>query len=255
MTRPEYKEADTKDRIAYIGSRNNVLNKSFVTDLWMKVIHRAIDDIVAYRIAKESNKRIREEELESVNDAYGFLFHDEYKIPLDDYMVDIECCECKCYFMAQMSEFASDLTCCYKCNRLQNISISKYKVSEHLIVKEVNLRELLQFWAIEDVDGFRSGVRERIEELMERKKEAIERRKALKEKNKKLKEQKLLETKIKITLDWEHGTYCVRKTEDFDEKFIYVDIDTAQRWFLTQDLYNTLQEELYNLYNKSSNKK
>ena len=90
---------------------------------------------------------------------------------------------------------------------------------------------------------------------MERKKQAIERRKALKEKNKKLKEQKLLENKVKIVLDWEHGVYYARKALDNDKEFIYVDKNIAKRWFLMEDSYSLYQQELHDEVYKQSNKK
>lgn len=203
MSRPEYLEADAKDRIAYIGSRSDVLNKSFATDLWMKVIHRAIDDIVTYRISRENNKDIKEEELESINDAYGFLFHDEHKIPFDDYFVDIECLECKNTITIEMSLFAGETATCNICNKLQGINISNYTLSTKKHMKEINLREILQFWGIDDIKGFRSGVRERIEELIEKKKIAINKRISLKkERKKEMNESNKLECKRLENVEW-----------------------------------------------------
>lgn len=196
MSRPDYSEADTNDRIAYIGSRSNILSKSFVTDLWMKVIHRAIDDIVTYRVSKEANKLIKEEELETINDAYGFLFHDEYKIPFDDYLIDVDCPECTLTRTIEMSLFTGEFEKCL-CGKLYNINLCTYTINKKQNIKEINLRQILQFWSIEDMNGFRSGVRERIEELIERKKEAATRRTTLKKKRQLEKEYKMGNKKIK----------------------------------------------------------
>jgi hypothetical protein len=197
MSRPDYSEADTNDRLAYIGSRSDVLSKSFVTDLWVKVINRAIDDIVIYRVSKDNNKPIKEEELETVNDAYGFLFHDEYKVPFDDYLVKVECLECTLVNTIKMSLFASDSEKCL-CGKIYNINLCTYTIIKDQRIKEVNLRQILEFWSIKNMSGFRNGVRERIEELIERKKEAAVRRVTFKQQRQLKKELEVEKKKGKL---------------------------------------------------------
>lgn len=251
MSRKEYLEADAKDKIAYIGSRSNVLSKSFATDLWMKVIHRAIDDIVTYKVSRDANKVIREEDKEAVNDAYGFLFHDEYKIPFDDYMVNIECSECKVIFITKMSVFAGGLAECERCNKIQNINISSHEVTEGQQLKEINLKEILQFWAIEDLKGFRSGVRERIEELIKRKKKAAERRATLK----KGRQAKQKIDNNRIVLDYQDGVYTWKFVDDSEKECINVDDKTIERWSTVKKMYELYQQELLDLDNLYNSKK
>lgn len=175
MARP-YLNVDT-DRQAFIASRNNVLGKSFVTDLWMKVIHRAIDDIVMYRSMREEDKELNEEEEEFEDSAYKFLFDDEYRIPVDDYLIDIQCPECQTLQSSRkMSEFSNSKVECTQCNTSLLSSCSLYKVADGTIVKDMNLRELLSLWGMEDIAGFRDGILERIEELVKKKKKTLKKK-------------------------------------------------------------------------------
>ena len=95
----------------------------------MKVIHRAIDDIVIYRVSKDANKPIKEEELDAVNDAYGFLFHDEYKIPFDNYSVNVECSKCNLIRVVKMSSFTDGSAKCL-CGEVYNINLCSYTVNK-----------------------------------------------------------------------------------------------------------------------------
>lgn len=158
------------DRQAFIGSRNNVLSKSFATDLWMKVIHRAIDDIVMYRSMKEIGKDLSEEDLEFEDSAYKFLFDDNYRIPVDDYLVDIECSKCNSKLLGKkMSDLSNNKITCCNCEFEITTNSALYTISSNTIIRDMNLRELLSLWEIEDITGFRDGVLDRIEELSQKK--------------------------------------------------------------------------------------
>lgn len=161
-------------REAFISSRNNILRKSFVTDLWMKVIHRAIDDIVMYRSMKDMGKELNEEDLEFEDTAYKFLFDDNYRIPVDDYLIDIECSKCKRKILGKMMSDLSNnkITCDFCKSKISPASVA-YKESQNTITRDMNIRELLSLWGIEDIAGFRDGVLDRIEELTKKKTEIL----------------------------------------------------------------------------------
>jgi len=166
------------DREAFISSRNNVLGKSFATDLWMKVIHRAIDDIVMYKSMRETDKSLSEEDEEFEDSAYHFLFNDNYRILVDDYLVDIECPKCRCLTAkTKMSQLSKDKAKCASCGLSIRLSTASYTISDKTVIRDMNLAELLSLWGIEDVAGFREGVLERIEELVEKKKKTLEKKK------------------------------------------------------------------------------
>lgn len=105
------------NRDLYIENRESTLGKSWVTDLWMKVIKKAIDDLVLYtRIIKDGGT-LSEEEKMNADTAYGFLFDPEYTI------------------------------------RIGNM--------------EITTEELIAHWDVEDVDGWRRMIKNRIEDLVE----------------------------------------------------------------------------------------
>lgn len=184
MTRPQYDAVDLEDREAHLGSRSDILSKSFVTDLWMKVIARAIDDIVTISLIKQQNITLKEEDLEIEETALGFLFDDDYRISLDDYIVSIICPMCENIFNVNMSIFSCDEAICTKCNKQIDPNISDYRIFEHQSFKDISLKELLATWNIENIDEFREGVRERIRTLVEKKSEASENRAKLKNERK-----------------------------------------------------------------------
>ena len=102
-----------------------------------------------------------------------------------------------------MSSFTDGSAKCL-CGEVYNINLCSYTVNKSQNTKEINLRQILQFWSIEDMDGFRSGVRERIEELITKKKETAVRRVAFKKKRQLEKEFKIENKKIyKKSLDQE----------------------------------------------------
>jgi hypothetical protein len=70
------------ERDLYIDNRESTLGKSWVTDLWVKVIKKAIDDLVLYTRISKNGGKLSEEELLYANTAYGFLFDPEYTIQI-----------------------------------------------------------------------------------------------------------------------------------------------------------------------------
>jgi hypothetical protein len=154
MTRPQYDQVDEEDRQAHIGSRSDILSKSFVTDLWMKVISRAVDDLVSIELLKKQNVVLKEEDKE---------------IALDDYLVDVVCVSCQWHSTSSMSEFSGHESICPNCNDLIDPRVCDYEITEQQVYRDISLRELLSVWEIEDIVGFRSGVRERIKVLTEKK--------------------------------------------------------------------------------------
>ena len=116
--RPSYTDVDSRDREAHIGSRSNILSKSFVTDLWMKVITRAIDDVALYKVMRHKGKKLKEEELENEASAFGFLFDNEYRIPMGDYLVDVTCPNCDVISTECISEVVGQRFKCPYCKQV-----------------------------------------------------------------------------------------------------------------------------------------
>ena len=168
-SRPSYKIVDTQDRDAHINSRNDVLNKSFVTDLWMKVITRAIDDLALYEIMRRKGKELREEDLENEESALGFLFDDNYYIPMDDYLVDVKCSKCEGVWTELLSTVVGQNSKCQLCHTIISKKYIEYEITGQQRIKEISLRELISLWGIEDINGFREGTKRRVLEIVEKK--------------------------------------------------------------------------------------
>ena len=130
MNRPIYDKVDQRDRDAQIGSRTNVLSKSFVTDLWMKVINRAIDDIALYIVMRKNNKTLSDEdELNDVS-AKGFLFNDDHAIAMDDYLVDVECPRCEQTWKKHISTVVGQDSICPHCDHNISKKYIKFTLTE-----------------------------------------------------------------------------------------------------------------------------
>ena len=200
MGRPKYDHVDQEDRLAQLSSRTETITKSFVTDLWMKVLHRAIDDVVLFTVMRDSDIPLKEEDLELAQSAHDFLFDDTYRIPMDDYNVFIHCDNCGNYsYQDKMSNLAAGNSKCPKCLTVQDEKTVEYNISQEYRVKDVSLEELLSMWNIEDVEGFRKGTKARIAELVMKKKNAAYARAQAKEKKENLmaksKSLRVIETK------------------------------------------------------------
>jgi Zn finger protein HypA/HybF involved in hydrogenase expression len=173
--RPSYDKVDKEDRHAQLSSRTDILSKSFTTDLWMKVITRAIDDVALYRFMRIEGKELKEEELEFEHSASSFLFDKDYLIPIDDYEVDVECQKCDDIWISTMSDIAGTDVICPLCGHKTGWKFTQYTVTENQQVKEISLKELIALWGVEDIDGFRNGCRRRIKEIVKKKITAAQR--------------------------------------------------------------------------------
>jgi len=169
MKRPSYTAVDNADREAHIESRTDVLNKSFVTDLWMKVITRAIDDVALYQIMRHKGKILKEEDLENEASAKGFLFDDSHKIPMGDYLIDIHCPKCNKEWVQAMSIVVGQDSICPHCNHRTNRKYVDYTITEDQVIKDISLQDLIAIWGVNNIDSFREGVKDRVEEIIEKK--------------------------------------------------------------------------------------
>lgn len=170
MKHKDYIAEDAKARQDYLNSRTDVVKKCYATDLWIKVISKAIDDIIYYRVIKEKeNKRpLKEEEQIDFDNAIAFLFDDDYKIPFDDYFVAAQCSICDEKTEVYMSYLASGIEMCRNCSARYSVDDTKYTIEK--IHKEVNLKELLSIiWGSEDIKMFRKGVKDKIENTIRKK--------------------------------------------------------------------------------------
>lgn len=167
--RPSYRIMDNEEREAQIGSRNNIISKSFVTELWMKVITRAIDDIALYHVMKKKGKTLTEEDLANEESAFGFLFDDDYFIPMDDYLVDLICPKCKTLWTDYLSTIIGQNYKCDSCQTIINKKYIQYTITDKQKIKDITLTELISIWGVEDIKGFRLGVKRRIDEIVKNK--------------------------------------------------------------------------------------
>jgi DNA-directed RNA polymerase subunit RPC12/RpoP len=168
MSRPSYRIVDNVERNAFISSRNDVLNKSFAADLWMKVINRAIDDLVIYTIYELEGKELKEEEKEYKESAYGFLFDENYTIALDDYEAIVRCQKCGQETPRRMSIVTSEDFVCPKCRNKITAKTAAGNVVNFSSRVETTLEELLSYWGMDNVEAFRTGCEKRIKELVSR---------------------------------------------------------------------------------------
>jgi len=169
QNRPSYEEVDEADRYAQLSSRSDILSKSFTTDVWMKVITRAIDDVALYEFMRQEGKKLKEEELEFEASAKSFLFNENEKILFDDYLVDVTCQKCRQVWKETMSVIAGSNISCPKCRRKISWKHAKYKVTKDQIIKDISLKELISLWGVEDIKGFREGCKRRIQEIIDKK--------------------------------------------------------------------------------------
>jgi hypothetical protein len=173
--RPSYTSVDARDREAHLDSRNNILSKSFVTDLWMKVITRAIDDVALYKVMRHKGRKLKEEELLNEESAWEFLFNDDYRIPMGDYLVDVVCPVCNTISKEYISDIVGQYFGCPKCKEVTKNP--EFTITEEQKMKEISLRELISLWGIENIEQFRVGVSKRINEIVGNKLSTIEARK------------------------------------------------------------------------------
>jgi len=221
MNRPQYDHVDNEDREAQLSSRTETISKSFVTDLWMKVLHRAIDDVVLYKTMRMNGTPLKEEDLEFEQSAYDFLFDDDYRIPMDDYQVVIKCANCDIDYLDKMSILAANYSECPKCKTKQDEKMAHYKISDTSQVKDISLSELLEMWNIDDIDGFRRGAKLRIEFLIKKKQEAAMARAKVKGNNMTGRKRERVIEKIEIESD-NFDVVTEEQLSDFDSGIIQV---------------------------------
>jgi hypothetical protein len=176
--RPSYKKADEEDKEAQIGSRSNILSKSFVTELWVKVIRRAIDDIALYQTIRKLGRTLSEEDLQFEESAYSFLFNDDHKFPVCDYFVDATCSKCNRVWTSYISSLSSGdkKIICPIC-RYPNTRKKLYCViAKDQTISELSLKDLLEIWDVYNIDGFREGCRKEIKDKVERRMQTIKKR-------------------------------------------------------------------------------
>jgi len=173
-TRPSYRNADREEREAQLSSRTDVLTKSFATELWMRVIQRAIDDVALFRIMRVKGKELKEEELEDERSAKSFLFDEDYAIVMDDYLVDVDCPKCKGKWTERLSSVVGQNSKCPLCENVINKKYISYTITPLQTIKEITMRDLISIWGVEDLTGFRIGLNNRINEIVKKKLEKLE---------------------------------------------------------------------------------
>jgi hypothetical protein len=240
----QYKEADKADQFAQLSSRNNVIGKSFVTDLWTKVLHRAIDDIVMYTIMREAGTELKQEDLELEDSANSLLFNDEHRICMDDYRIIVTCLACKKHNVMYMSKFAQKECMCPHCDECLNNKETTYSYLDNQQIKEMSLAELLSMWDIHDIKRFRIGVRKRIGDLIVRKKKAAENRKLAKIKRNKLMVKKEKVNNFKAPTDDE--------LTEFDKGIIKILDDTKELLMRKNRKYGNSATNPVRAFSKSS---
>lgn len=169
QSRPSYTEADNLDRYAYVTSRSDVLTKSFVTDLWMRVVTKAIEDIAQFKIMRILNIPLKEEDLEDEESAVSFLFNRDHRIPLDDYIVDVICQKCSFVWQDAMSLVASTDMECPFCNSRSSWKYTVYRITENQTIRDISLEELMSIWGVEDIELFREGCKKNIDKIVDKK--------------------------------------------------------------------------------------
>jgi len=174
MNRPLYTQVDEEDSEAQISSRNNIFNKSFVTDLWMRVITKAIEDVALYSLMRQKGKILKEEEIENEESAISFLFNEDHRIPLSDYLVDVYCHKCKETWTTLISKITGQDSICQNCNETIHKKYIEYTITENQEMKEISLAELISLWGIENIKAFRIGAKQRIENIIKEKLNKLE---------------------------------------------------------------------------------
>lgn len=165
----DYKDYKLEDKLAredYINSRNDVIRKSDATELWTKVISKAIDDIIYYTVL-ENKQNLKEEEEACRKNAREFLFNDEHRVPFDYYTIITQCPECNNTTELQMSDYISGIEMCNNCSAFYDTEETLYDIAK--LNKEISFRELLSIiWDIDNVEEFREGIERRIKMSVEK---------------------------------------------------------------------------------------
>ena len=170
-TREDYSFEEIEEKESYIQCRNDLVNdyKMWATDIWMKVIRRAIEDAALCKTNRDHGIKLTEEEEQWEISALGFLFDPSWVVPFDDYFVDITCPKCQSIWSNLMSVVAAENSVCPKCKNSINPKYVTYNITEEQGIREIDLRELLSLWGVYNMEKFRNGCRHEIEILSKRK--------------------------------------------------------------------------------------
>lgn len=162
MKYTDYYTVDKDFRDSYYGVRSDVTKKLFETDLWKRVIEKAVDDIIYYEALEIKQGKIKEEEKEFVREARSFLFNDNHKIHFDDYLVSVVCSICNETEEVYMSHLASGLEMCNNCSVMYSPEDTDQTIKE--VTKEITLREILEMMVgFDGISYFRKIKEEEIE--------------------------------------------------------------------------------------------
>lgn len=166
-----YDDEELEERNATIESRQALFNsyKKWPTDLWLKVIQRAMDDAALAKAARDNDKVISSEMAEDEDSALSFLFNKDHKIPFDDYEVEIICPKCNIRWNAKMSTVSAVPSICTACKYKISTKYIEYRIANKKVKIEISLEELLSLFGIQNIEKFRDGCWKRIEELSLRK--------------------------------------------------------------------------------------
>lgn len=167
-----YSLEESEERSATIESRQELSEsyKKWTTDLWMKVIQRAIEDAALAKSARDCDEEVLGEMAEWEDSALNFLFNNDHKIPFDDYKVQIICPKCKHSWTDAMSIVSAEPSICTECRYKISTKYIEYRITNEEVKSEISLAELISLWGVNDIEGFRDGCWDRIEELSQRRK-------------------------------------------------------------------------------------
>lgn len=169
--RESYLKEEIEERNSTISSRQSLSKeyKKWPTELWMKVIQRAIEDAALAKENRDKDKKISEEMKENEDSALSFLFNDDHRIPFDDFVIEIKCPRCNQKWKDTISKASEKNSVCSNCKYVINIKYIEYRITNEYITKSISLAELIEFWGVHDIEGFRDGCWNRIEELSRQK--------------------------------------------------------------------------------------
>lgn len=168
--RESYEIEELEERNTTLEARESLIqnHKKWPTELWTKVIERAIEDAAHAKGLRDSNKKLSFDAQENESSALSFLFDPKHKIPFDDYVVEITCPKCKHVWHKPMSEASASKSKC-KCKYKISTKYIDSKITNKIVKKEISLEELVSLWGVDDIEGFRDGCWRRIEEQSKQK--------------------------------------------------------------------------------------
>jgi hypothetical protein len=164
MERVRYKEADIIDQLALLSSRGSTFAKDGVSNMWIRVILRAVDDLILCEYKYRKNGSLTDEEMEFETTANGFLFDYQWRIPLDDYLVNVICQKCKRGKSAKpMSKVAGNSSVCECCGHKTSWKYVVYETIPGQDIKDISFNELISSWGFENVNSVREYLKQYIE--------------------------------------------------------------------------------------------